>query len=237
MDTAASTVLSRAVEYDMKKRYTEALVCYQEGIQIIINELKGIKDEKMRNHVRLKVTEYMNRAEKIKKIVQEEKEAGKYHEQIQITDNSTGNNYEKIFGRFLDENVKMAEVDDPYIRTTHQIYNFLRFCELLIKLCKNLKRILLTTGIDEQNHSSQDQKFEKISISLKKYNIELIISYSGTLHDREIRFDNGWVVKIGRGLDYFKPTENNFCIGFCDLSLRPCHETTVDIFHRKAMKN
>ena len=51
------------------------------------------------------------------------------------------------------------------------------------------------------------------------------------------RFDNGWVIKIGRGLDIYKPTENKFSIGFCDFDLRPCHETTVDIFHRKSVRD
>ena len=51
------------------------------------------------------------------------------------------------------------------------------------------------------------------------------------------RFDNGWVIKIGRGLDIYKPTENKFSVGFCDFDLRQCHETTVDIFHRKSVKD
>ena len=51
------------------------------------------------------------------------------------------------------------------------------------------------------------------------------------------RFDTGWVVKIGRGLDIYKPTENKFSIGFCDFDLRPCHQTTVDMFNRKYMKD
>ena len=42
------------------------------------------------------------------------------------------------------------------------------------------------------------------------------------------RFSNGWIVKIGRGLDYFKPVEK-FTVGFTDYDLRPCKETTVDI--------
>lgn len=62
------------------------------------------------------------------------------------------------------------------------------------------------------------------------------MNFSSTLHDREIRLDNGWVIKIGRGLDYFRPTDHNFDIGFCDLSFRKCHETTVDIFHINYMK-
>lgn len=37
----------------------------------------------------------------------------------------------------------------------------------------------------------------EIKESLAKRNVELIIQYSSSLHDREIRFSNGWIVKIG----------------------------------------
>lgn len=50
------------------------------------------------------------------------------------------------------------------------------------------------------------------------------------------RLNTGWVIKIGRGLDIYKSC-NKFSIGSWDYDLRPCHETTVDIFHRKAVKN
>lgn len=51
------------------------------------------------------------------------------------------------------------------------------------------------------------------------------------------RLNNGWIIKIGRGLDIYKATEGKFVIGFCDFDLRKCHETTVDIFHRKNMNS
>lgn len=41
MEDAAATILQRGVALDTKKRYTEALICYQEGIQILINKIKG----------------------------------------------------------------------------------------------------------------------------------------------------------------------------------------------------
>ena len=74
-------------------------------------------------------------------------------------------------------------------------------------------------------------------------------------------FDSGWVVKIGRGLDIYKPPEGTYsfifvcspiCTLYCytapinllccsgkvvlgafDLSQRKCLETTVDIFFQK----
>jgi hypothetical protein len=47
---------------------------------------------------------------------------------------------------------------------------------------------------------------------------------------------NGWIIKIGRGLDYFKAPESKFSLGFFDMDLRPCYETTVDVFHVKNVK-
>lgn len=47
--------------------------------------------------------------------------AGKYHEQIRIENNSTGHSYERLFGRFLDETLTGVIVEDPYIRSTHQV--------------------------------------------------------------------------------------------------------------------
>ena len=76
----------------------------------------------------------------------------------------------------------------------------------------------------------QADKLNKLSESLKQCGIILEVSYSDTLHDREIVFDNGWVVKIGRGLDMFKPVKDNCSVGHFDQSLRACHETTIDLY-------
>lgn len=50
------------------------------------------------------------------------------------------------------------------------------------------------------------------------------------------RLSTGWIIKIGRGLDFYKAPENKFCLGVYDLDLRQCHETTVDIVHSKNVK-
>ena len=57
----------------------------------------------------------------MKKHIDNEKEAGKYHEKIEIGVNSVGNSYQKILGRFLDEYVNQVEIEDPYIRSPHQV--------------------------------------------------------------------------------------------------------------------
>lgn len=51
------------------------------------------------------------------------------------------------------------------------------------------------------------------------------------LHDREVRLDTGWVIKIGRGLDFYQKPDGWFTVGATDLNLRRCLETKVDVYH------
>ena len=50
------------------------------------------------------------------------------------------------------------------------------------------------------------------------------------MHDREIRIDNGWSIKIGRGLYFFQKPDSWFGMGANDISLGRCLETKVDAF-------
>lgn len=176
----------------------------------------------------------MDRAEDIKKYLDQVKEDGKYHKQIKIEENATGFGYESLFKEYLNETVTEVWIEDAYIRHTHQLYNFLRFCEMLIKKPCKVKTIHLLTSLDEgYGNVQQSSGLEEIKESLRKHGVLLEIEYSSSIHDREIRFNNGWIIKIGRGLDYFKRPQGRFSLGFCDFDLRPCHETTVDIFHNR----
>ncbi|XP_028656454.1 MIT domain-containing protein 1 [Erpetoichthys calabaricus] len=237
LEDAAVTVLKRAVEMDTCSRFQESLICYQEGIQILLNVLKVTKDESKKTAYREKIDQYMNRAELIKKRVNQDKEEGKYHEQIKIKENDTGYSFERVFKPYISENLTEVYVEDPYIRSIHQLYNFLRFCEMLLKASCKVKTIRLLTSLDEgENASQQKSALYEIEESLKVHGIVLTTEYSSTIHDREIRFNNGWIIKIGRGLDYFKKPKGRFSVGYCDYDLRQCHETTIDVFHVKHTK-
>ena len=75
-------------------------------------------------------------------------------------------------------------------------------------------------------------KLQSIAESLRQFDVELVVQENPALHDREVRFDNGWTIKIGRGLDIYQKPEDWFQIGVYDLDLRPCSETKVDIFRQ-----
>ena len=123
------------------------------------------------------------------------------------------------------------------------MYNLLRLCELLVGRCRNLKSVKLLTGRESSggggasNVKQQDEMLSELKQSLLKNNVLLNIEFSDSLHDREIRLDNGWVIKIGRGLDYFRAPEGRFSIGYCDYDLRKCYATTIDIFHSSTVRS
>ncbi|XP_042661883.1 MIT domain-containing protein 1 isoform X3 [Tyto alba] len=223
LERAGAEAVKRAVELDLASRFQESLVCYQEGIDLLLQVVKGTergatavyhscsgatKDEAKKHRYRQKISEYMTRAEDIKKNTEKEKREGKYHKQIRIEENATGFSYEKLFQEYLTEVVSEVWVEDPYIRSVYQ----------------------------GSGRSQQINGLEEIQKSLRNYGVTLNFEFSSSIHDREIRFNNGWMIKIGRGLDYFKKPQGRFSIGYCDFDLRPCHETTVDIFHTKHTK-
>lgn len=41
LESAAASILQRAVTLDKNGRLTESLVCYQEGLQILVDYIKG----------------------------------------------------------------------------------------------------------------------------------------------------------------------------------------------------
>jgi hypothetical protein len=65
----------------------------------------------------------MDRAEKLKLHIEAEKATGKYREQLQLEENSTGHSYHSVFSRFLEPTVREVHVEDPYIRSPHQVKN------------------------------------------------------------------------------------------------------------------
>ncbi|KAK0162899.1 hypothetical protein PV327_006631 [Microctonus hyperodae] len=236
MERGADLILKRAVDMDKKQQYTLAFVLYQEGLQILVDPLQATKDQNEKECLRTKTKAYMLRAEKIKKIIDEAKATGDYREQTKIEAGSIGNGYASVFGRFLDHSVVHIIIEDPYVRLHHQCLNLVRFCELAVQKCQKLSKVSLVTTRDPDDGKNQIIRLEELKQSLNSRSIIFEVKFSETLHDRQITLSNGWVIKIGRGLDYFKPPEKKFILGACDLELRPCLETTVDIFHRSQLK-
>lgn len=115
----------------------------------------------------------------------------------------TGYSYESILGAYL-QGAKSVVIEDPYIRLQHQIQNFVRFCETVLK-AGTVKKISLITGYDDKTQLADiAEKLDELKQSLLELDVELEVKLNPNIHDREIRLDNGWVIKIGRGLDFYQ---------------------------------
>ena len=108
---------------------------------------------------------------------------------------------------------------------------FIRFCELIVKI-GDAKEIKLVTGFDDETQKIElTTKLDSLKKSLKDHEIQFHYSFNSNIHDREVRLENGWVIKIGRGFDIYQKPDDWFSIGANDLELRPCLETNVDIYN------
>jgi len=155
--------------------------------------------------------------------------AGLKEQHFTILYGDTGYSYESIMGPYL-QGAKAVVIEDPYIRLQHQIQNFVRFCETVLK-AGTVKRITLITGHDDKTPLAEmAEKLEELKQSLLELDVELEVKLNPNIHDREIRLDNGWTIKIGRGLDIYQKPTSWFEVGAHDLNLRKCLETKVDIF-------
>jgi ATP-dependent Lon protease len=140
-----------------------------------------------------------------------------------------GYSYESIFGPYLD-GAKTIIMEDPYIRKHHQLINLTRFCEMLVRI-SDVEQLHLVTSLGTEVTSAElENHFVFLRDSLEPHQISFTWEFNEEMHDREVRLNNGWIIKIGRGLDFFLKPESWYMIGSNDLDYRPCLETKVDIF-------
>lgn len=141
----------------------------------------------------------------------------------------TGHSFDTILGDYLNKATEVV-IEDPYIRLTHQVQNLVRLCETVVQR-SNVQTIKLITAYDDLDGFNKTKTMlEDLAQSLLEHDVKLDFSFNPKMHDREIRIDNGWTIKIGRGLDFYQKPTSYFDIGSNDLKMRKCLETKVDIF-------
>jgi len=149
---------------------------------------------------------------------------------VKIHYGDIGYSFDSLFKDYLVGATEVT-IEDAYIRQKHQITNFLRFCELLVKVGDCKKLTLITSTDDEDQKKENILAFDQVADNLFEHNIEFRAEFSDTLHDREIKLSNGWNIKMGRGMDYFQSLAGNYLqIGVSDYDLRPCLETSFDFY-------
>ena len=153
---------------------------------------------------------------------------------IKIYYGDIGYSYENVFKDYL-IGAKSIKIQDPYIRQNHQISNFIKLAELIVKIGDCNKIHLITSADDTEQEARNKYAFDQIANSLYENDVEFTVEFSETIHDRQIELSNGWRILPGRGLDYFQSLAGNYLqIGVNDQDLRPCLETHFDFIKVKS---
>ena len=137
----------------------------------------------------------------------------------------TGVSYEKLFAPYM-RDAKVITVEDPYIRASWQIKNFMEFALMLINTrpVDDLK-LKLVTNEEEEKIPDLIDKLDDIKDDLASYGIEFEYMLRD-FHDRCIKTDTGWTITLGRGLDIFEKY-NTFSIASSRQDMRKCKEFMV----------
>ena len=137
----------------------------------------------------------------------------------------TGVSYEKIFAPYM-RDAKVITVEDPYIRASWQIKNFMEFALMLINTrpVDDLK-LNLVTNEEEEKIPDLIDKLDDIKDDLASYGIEFEYKLRD-FHDRCIKTDTGWTITLGRGLDMFEKY-NTYSIASSRQDMRKCKEFMV----------
>ena len=143
----------------------------------------------------------------------------------------TGVSYEKLFAPYMRE-AKEITVEDPYIRASWQIKNFMEFALMLINTrpVDDLK-LNLFTNEEEDKIPDLIDKLDDIKDDLASYGIEFTYKFRD-FHDRCIKTDTGWTITLGRGLDMFEKY-SPYSIASSKQDMRKCKEFTATFMKTK----
>jgi ATP-dependent Lon protease len=144
----------------------------------------------------------------------------------------SGVTYKKLFAPYLMEANEIT-IEDPYIRSSWQIKNFMEFVVMLteIRPVDDLK-IHLVTNEDEEKIPDLIDKFIDIKDDLASFGIDFDYNFRD-FHNRCIKTDTGWTITLGRGLDIFEKY-SPYSIANTRQEYRKCREFMVTYMKTKA---
>ncbi|XP_017045181.1 MIT domain-containing protein 1 [Drosophila ficusphila] len=221
-----------ALKCEQTGHIMEAILLYEESIFKLSQMAEADPNRRQLCGKYLKM--YEARAKQLRDQVKSHLHTSRMLEHITIERGARGRSYQRLFGAYLDDGVREAHLNEPHLTEPHHFRNLINFLEVLVKNCRYLKYIRLTTRPDSVAPKNQLQILQQIKSDLASGNIQMNFQLDDSLHDRKIVLSSGLVIKVGRGLHYFEPTEDSFSLGLCDFDFRKCLATEVDIWKCRA---
>lgn len=146
---------------------------------------------------------------------------------LAFQENQRGVSFDQLFGPYLTGAARIT-LTDAYIRSFHQLRNFMEFLETVVKFKapEDEVTVHLVTSEDEYNPLPQLKNLDKIQESAQAIGLTVTWEFadSRAIHARHIVTDTGWKILLDRGLDVFQAVETKDMFSFTTRlqSTRPC---------------
>lgn len=124
-----------------------------------------------------------------------------------LKDGDKGWPYNRIFTEEFFHGSERFRIVDPYLTKYHQLRNLSDFLLLIVENSRPKVVEIYTAHFAADNSESNKKFFNNLCTDFfQSHGVLLEIHHEAALHDRYIFSDKGFVAKMGRGLDIFKPS-------------------------------
>lgn len=111
------------------------IISWKIQLKILFNSSSAESDQEKKIHYQTRATEYLKRAELIKTEIQSWSSRGEIKDKICILEGATNFGYERIFGKYMNDDVKEILIEEPYVKEFYQVmtlgklktFKFLKF--------------------------------------------------------------------------------------------------------------
>lgn len=139
--------------------------------------------------------------------------------------------FSRIFPPALFSTAQKIRIVDPYLVKSHQLRNLQELLLLIVDCSKPKAVEILTEPFPVERQEYNSKQFDDLSRSVfSDHGITLELKFAHSLHDRYIFSDSGYVVILGRGLDFYKPSAGLASHRQEIRKVRPCE---INIFKTK----
>lgn len=147
---------------------------------------------------------------------------------LRLTDGDSGWPMEKIFApALLGGSLRIALID-PYLAAPHQIRNLKEFLLVAAEVARPKEILVLTSGTWSEGTTTNVRIMTEVGDDLfRNFGTTLTIKVDPTIHDRCVVCDHGVLVKLGRGLDIYKPATG---LASHRPASRRVRRTEIDVF-------
>ena len=124
-----------------------------------------------------------------------------------LKDGETGWPFSRVFDSKIFESAEKIRIVEPYLFKHHQLRNLKEILLQVVETSKPKVVEVFTRHPPSERLEFNKNFFDDLARDVfNDHGISLDVSFSESLHDRYIFSDAGYVVKLGRGLDIYKPS-------------------------------